>query len=83
MHQCFTVLLAGVEPSSFSSEVIPFPPQALTSDASEGSPAVSVCVAETDASKECICHLEVRKLTLSLRFVCIISYHVNYNNWPN
>ncbi|XP_045768893.1 out at first protein [Maniola jurtina] len=50
---------AGVEPSSFSSEVIPFPPQALTSDTAEGSPAVSVCVAETDTSKECICHLEV------------------------
>ncbi|XP_047530100.1 out at first protein isoform X1 [Vanessa atalanta] len=49
----------GMEQSSYSSEVTPFPAHALSSDTSDGNPSVSVCVAEKDASKECICHLEV------------------------
>lgn len=52
-------MFAGVE-QSYASEVTPFPAHALSSDSSDGNPTVSVCVAEKDASKDCICHLEVK-----------------------
>ncbi|XP_041988249.1 out at first protein [Aricia agestis] len=47
----------GVE-QSYTAEVTPFPANAL-SETSDGFPEVGVCVAETNATKACICHLEV------------------------
>ncbi|XP_068632695.1 out at first protein [Battus philenor] len=49
----------GMEQSSYSSEVTPFPPNALSPEMVDGKPTVGPCVAESDTAKECICHIEV------------------------
>ncbi|XP_026314099.1 out at first protein [Hyposmocoma kahamanoa] len=49
----------GLEQSSYSSSVTPFPAHALALDEAEGAPGIRACVAETDAAKECQCHVEV------------------------
>ncbi|CAB3250856.1 unnamed protein product [Arctia plantaginis] len=49
----------GLEQSSYSSSVTPFPAHALLTDTADGKPAVGACVSENDNTKECICHLEV------------------------
>nr|XP_037870576.1 out at first protein isoform X2 [Bombyx mori] len=48
----------GLEQSSYTSVVTPFPAHALASDVSEGTP-LAACVSEPDPAKDCICHLEV------------------------
>ncbi|XP_013192754.1 out at first protein [Amyelois transitella] len=49
----------GLDPSSPSSAVTPFPEHALITDTSDGKPAVPPCLNESDNTKECICHLEL------------------------
>lgn len=51
----------GIDQSSYSSAVTPFPAHALATDSMDGAPSVGACVAEPDATKECLCHLEVHK----------------------
>ncbi|KOB65754.1 putative out at first [Operophtera brumata] len=49
----------GIEQSSYTSAVTPFPAHTLLSDSPDGKPAVAPCVAEPDPAKECMCHTEV------------------------
>ncbi|XP_059049608.1 out at first protein [Achroia grisella] len=49
----------GMDQSSYTTAVTPFPAHALASDSADGNPAVAACVSETDMSKECMCHLEI------------------------
>lgn len=49
-----------MEQSSYTTAVTPFPEHALSSDVVNGKSPVGTCALETDHTKECICHLEVR-----------------------
>lgn len=49
----------GLEQSSYTSLVTPFPAHALISDSLDGKQVVGACVSEKTGDKECICHFEV------------------------
>ncbi|XP_072939039.1 out at first protein [Epargyreus clarus] len=49
----------GLEQSSYEADVTPFPEHALGTRAADGMPTINVCLAETDPTKDCMCHLEV------------------------
>ncbi|VVC93731.1 unnamed protein product [Leptidea sinapis] len=49
----------GMELSTFTSEINPFPERALAADSADGAPLVGVCSADTDRATDCICHFEV------------------------
>lgn len=63
-------ICAGLDQSSYGSAVTAFPARALA-DAADGA-APAPCVAETDRSKDCICHMEVTGHTHTHTRICIL-----------